>query len=185
MDDNYDTAPVNISETSMAHASLLEKLLPRRADNDYRGHPIALYAFWVLMIPFTFRALVHFLKDDSGVNSIASILVFPGSPDPNTVIHMFSSAWGGQQLIMLFVYTTVLLRYRSLLPLMYVTLVLENLFRMVTGSLHPLTEAHFEHTPPGAFATLPLLIVAIVMGILSLRTHREAAAAAGAHPETA
>ena len=45
----------------MAHVSLREKLLPRRAGNDYGGHPIALYAFWVLMIPYTFRALVHFL----------------------------------------------------------------------------------------------------------------------------
>lgn len=136
------------------------------------------------MIPFTFRALVHFLKDDSGTHSIASIIVFSGSPDANTVMHMFSSLWGGQQLIMLLVYTTVLLRYRSLLPLMYVTVVLENLFRMVTGSLHPLTEAHFEHTPPGAYVTLPLLVIAIVMGVLSLRTKRESSSPAAAHPET-
>lgn len=160
----------------MPDPSLLEKILPRRIDNTYRGHPIALYAFWVLMIPFTFRAFVHFLKDDSGVHAIASIKVFPGDPDPNTVIYMFSSLWGGQQLIMLGVYLLVLLRYRSLVPLLYVILVVESLFRLATGMLHPLTDAHFEHAPPGAYATLPILVIAIAMGLLSLRTQREAPA---------
>jgi hypothetical protein len=38
-----------------------------------------------------FRSTVHFLKPDSGVNSIASIRVFEGTPDPNHIIYMFSA----------------------------------------------------------------------------------------------
>ena len=41
-----------------------------------------------------FRSLVHFLKDDSGVHSIATIITFPGTPDPNNVIYMYSALWG-------------------------------------------------------------------------------------------
>ena len=84
------------------------------------------------------RSLIHFFKDDSGVNSIATIVLFPGSPDPNQVIYMFSSLWGTQQLITVLIYAVVLLRYRNLLPLMYVVLIVEVGFRMIVGCIHPL-----------------------------------------------
>ena len=74
--------------------SVLNKIFPSEANNGYGGSAIAFYMAFPFMAIFTFRSLVHFLKDDSGVNSIASIIVFPGSPDPNTVIYMFSSLWG-------------------------------------------------------------------------------------------
>lgn len=154
---------------SSSDVSFLKKVFPSEANNEYRGSPIALYTFYLLMAPMTFRGFVHFLKGDSGVNAIASIIVFPGDPDPNTVIYMFSSLWGSQQFIMLLLYGLALVRYKSFLPLMYVTLILENLFRLVVSSIHPLNEQHFEHTPPGAYATLPMLVIAVVMLVLSTR----------------
>ncbi len=109
--------------------SVFDKLLPRDANNDYRGSPIALYGFWLLMAPFTFRSFVHFLKDDSGVNSIATMVLFSGTPDPNQAVYMFSSLWGSQQVVMVLLYLVVLLRYRNLLPLMYALVLAESLFR--------------------------------------------------------
>lgn len=155
--------------------SFLEKLFPRQANNDYRGSPIALWAFCILLVPFTFRAFVHFVKNDSGVHSIATIVVFPGEPDPNVVIHMFSSLWGGQQLIMLLFYYLVLARYRNLLPLLWVILILETAFRATTGALHPLTAAHFASPPPGSYVNLPMAILAPIMLYLSTRTRAEKA----------
>ena len=40
------------------------------------------------------RSLIHFLKNDRGANSIATLVTFSGSSDPNQVIYMFSSLWG-------------------------------------------------------------------------------------------
>jgi hypothetical protein len=54
------------------------------------------------------RSLIHFLKADSGVNSIATIVLFPGDLDPNNVIYMFSSLWGTQQLITVVISVTML-----------------------------------------------------------------------------
>lgn len=130
--------------------TFLEKLLPAQADNNYRGHPVAFWGMWLLMLPYTFRSLVHFLKDDSGANSIASIHLFPvGDTDPNQIIHMFSSLWGGQQLLMVMLYVVVLLRYRNLLSLMWLTVLIEIVFRFVTGEMHPLTPEYYQRTPPG------------------------------------
>ena len=157
--------------------SPLETLLPKEANNDYRGGPIALYTFCALAAVMLFRSLVHFLKDDSGVNSIATIVTFSGTPDPNQVIYMFSSLWGSQQLIMVMIYGIVLLRYRNLIPLMYGLFIVEVGFRMVAGTLHPLTEDYFARTPPGAIGNLPFLLIVVIMLVLCLRSPRSGAEA--------
>jgi hypothetical protein len=118
---------------------IFNRLLPDVVDNRYRGSKIAFYGLILLLIPLTFRSLVHFLKEDSGVNSIATIVTFSGSPDPNTVIYMFSSQWGGYQLLFVFLIAIVLVRYRALIPLVFMFLKVESFFRIVSGSLHPLT----------------------------------------------
>ena len=149
--------------------SAFEKLIPRQASNDYRGSPIAFYTAFLFMAIFTFRSLVHFFKGDSGVNSIASIIIFPGDPDPNNVIYMFSALWGSQQLITLLIYGLILWRYRNLIPLMYVLIVLECILRFSAGVLHPLTPEFYAHTPPGKLGNLPMLVIAGLMLVLSLR----------------
>lgn len=149
--------------------TVLQKLFPATANNDYRGSPVALYTLCVFGLMFTFRSLVHYLKDDSGVNSIASIMVFPGNPDPNNVIYMYSSLWGSQQLITLAILALVLWRYRTLIPFMYLMIIAETLMRLSMRWLHPLTPEFFERTPPGVTANLPILFIAGVMLLLSLR----------------
>ena len=161
--------------------SFLEKLFPHQANNDYRGSPIAFYAFCVLLLPFTFRAFVHFLKNDSGVQSIATILAFPGDPDPNVVVHMYSSLWGGQQMIMLLFYFLALVRYRNLLPLLWLIVIVETGFRALTGSMHPLTAAHYVSPPPGSYANLPMMVLAPIMLYLSTRARGATARAEPRH----
>jgi len=154
--------------------SMLEQLVPARANNDYRGSPVALWTFCLLAIVITGRSLIHFLKPDSGVNSIATIVLFSGDPDPNRVIYLFSSLWGTQQVIMAMLYAVVLLRYRNLVPLMYLLLGVEVVFRMIAGTLHPLTEEYYLRTPPGKVGNLPLLGLSVLMLFLSLRTRNAA-----------
>ena len=147
----------------------LEVLLPRTANNDYRGGRVPLYFFYVLIAVMTFRSLVHFLKEDSGVNSIASIMLFSGTPDPNNVIYMFSSLWGSQQIIMVMIYFIVLARYRNLIPLMWVLMIVEVFFRWGVGLIHPLTPDYYMRTPPGKIGNLPMLVVSFIMVFLAAR----------------
>jgi len=67
---------------------MFERILPPVANNEYRGSPLAFYGLCLFTAVFAFRSLVHFLKDDGGINSIASIITFPGTPDPDQVIHL-------------------------------------------------------------------------------------------------
>ena len=159
--------------------SLYKRLLPDAANNNYLGSTIATYGLAVLLNPLTFRSLVHFLKDDSGVNSIATILTFSGSPDPNTVIYLFSSLWGGQQLLFVFLAAIVLVRYRSLIPLMFSLFIFECFFRIVSGALHGLGPEYYESRPPGSIGTYVFLVYGYLMLYLSLRERRAQSSDAG------
>ena len=149
--------------------SAIDALFPRTANNDYRGGRVPLYFFYALMAMTTFRSFVHFLKEDSGVNSIASIILFSGVPDPNRVVYMFSALWGSQQVIMVMVYVIVLVRYRNLIPLMWALMVVEVLFRLGVGLIHPLTPEYYMRTPPGKLGNLPMLAIGFTMLVLAVR----------------
>lgn len=149
--------------------TVLQKLLPPTANNDYRGSRIAFFCLCAFGVLFTGRSLIHYFKEDGGANSIASIITFPGTPDPDTVIYLIFSMWGGQQLVTVAILGVVLWRYRSLIPFMFLMIVAEQLLRIGAGLLHPLTPDYFEHRPPGGIANLPLLLIAAVMLVLSLR----------------
>tara|TARA_B110000211_G_scaffold232468_1_gene296300 strand:- start:788 stop:1246 length:459 start_codon:yes stop_codon:yes gene_type:complete len=147
----------------------LTRLFPQQANNDYRGSKIALFVFPIIALAILGRSLIHFLKSDSGVNSIATIITFEGTPDPNQVIYLFASLWGSQQLIMALLYGLVLLRYRALIPLMYLLLAIEICFRLISGILHPLTEIYYLQTPPGSAGNIPVLIITFILLLLALR----------------
>ena len=149
--------------------SALDVILPRQANNDYRGGAVPFYGFCLLTAVMLFRSTVHFLKDDSGVNSIASIMVFEGAPDPNNIIYMFSSIGGMHQMLFVMLYGLVLWRYRNLIPLMFAFMIVESIFGFVVSTLHPLTPEYYEHTPPGMIARVPKLLFAALMLFLAVR----------------
>ncbi len=149
--------------------SALDVILPRQANNDYRGGAVPLYGFCLLAATSLFSSTVHFLKDDSGVNSIASIIVFEGTPDPNNIIYMFSAVRGLTQMLFVMLYGLVLWRYRNLIPLMLAFMIVESCFGFVVTSLHPLTPEYYEHTPPGMVARVPKLLFAALMLFLAVR----------------
>ncbi len=159
---------------------MLDVILPPQANNDYRGGAVPFYAFCLLVAVSLFRSTVHFLKPDSGVNSIASIMVFEGTPDPNQIIYMFSAIGGLHQMLWVMLYGLVLWRYRNLIPLMFGFLIVECLFGMVVETMHPLTPEYFEYTPPGKVAGVPKLVFSVVMFIVVVRRSMNP----GASPES-
>jgi hypothetical protein len=68
-------------------------------------------------------------------------------------------------LIYALIQLAVAFRYRSLIPFMYVLLILEAFLRMLVGRMKPVT---FAHAPPGAIGNWVILPVAALMLVLSL-----------------
>ena len=152
---------------------LIDKILPSEANNKYLGNRLALFGLIFTTCLMTWRSCVHLLYQDGGLNSIGSIIIFEGIPDPNQVIYMLASVWGLQQLIFCLVNIVVLFRYRNLIPLMYIFWLLEWLARpLVVGLLHPLGEEYFTGTTPGIVGVPFAVGFLTLMFILSLKSSK-------------
>jgi hypothetical protein len=138
------------------------RLFPKTADNAYRGSPIARWAFLALSVVSIARSCIHLFAPDGGAGSIAGIdLANAGAA---SVVFAFA-LWGLSQLIYGLIQLLVALRYRTLIPLMYLFLIVETLGRMAVGHFKPPV---LLHVPPGGSADYVLLPLALLMLVLSL-----------------
>lgn len=145
-------------------AGLFSALLPAQADNTLGGMKLPLYVFMAIAIVSTIRSLIHLLAPDGGAGSIAGMdLKVEGAAG---IIFSFA-LWGSSQLIYAVIQLTVAFRYRSLIPFMYLLLILEALLRILVGRMKPVA---FAHTPPGAYANYVMIPLAVLMLVLSLRS---------------
>jgi hypothetical protein len=142
--------------------TIFEILLPAKADNVIRGWKLPFYIFILIAIISTVRSFIHLLSPDGGAGSIAGMdLSVAGA----TGIIFAFALWGSSQLLMSIIQLLVIFRYRSLVPFMYLMLIVEILLRELVGHMKPVT---FAHTPPGAISNQIMLPLAVLMLALSL-----------------
>ncbi|RSK29364.1 hypothetical protein EJF36_12465 [Bacillus sp. HMF5848] len=145
---------------------LINKILPKNINNTYRGQKIALYVFYILTAVTIWRSQHHLFALDGGAQSIATIPLDSFTDAGAAAVIGVFSLWGLSQLIIGILYFIVSLRYRSLVPLMYLLVVFEYLVRATyISSVKPIPTAG---TAPGAAANVPVIIIAVVMFVLSL-----------------
>lgn len=145
---------------------MLDRFLPQRADNAYRGHKLALWIFAVIV----FMRLVMSLN--SALNAYTTARYADGIPldtypfaAEQTTVYLFSLL-GMYSFILCIVCLVVLIRYRSLVPAMFSLLLLQSLAGRIIPYFHPIVRTG---TPPGIFVNLSLLAFIVVGLALSLR----------------
>lgn len=137
-------------------------LLPAKIDNTIHGIKLSYYVFAIYAVLSTVRSVIHLLAPDGGAGSIAGLDLSVAGADG--IIFAFA-LWGSSQLLFAIIQLLVVLRYRSLVPLMYLMLILEVLLRQLVGMMKPVT---FAHTPPGAIGNQLVLLLAMFMLVLAL-----------------
>lgn len=145
---------------------MLSRLLPQPATNEYGGPALVRWVFAFVTVVTLARSLVHILAPDGGAQSIATIPLdsFTANGAAAT-IHLFA-LWGLSQLLMGLVFVIVLWRYQSLIPLMYLFILLEYSVRLLLTFFKPVETSG---TAPGAIGNYILIPLAAVMLWLSLR----------------
>lgn len=148
----------------------MKLFFPEIFDNKVRFNKIILVLFYVITLVTLGRSLTHVFAPDGGANSIATIIVFSGQPDPNQVIYFVFSLWGLSQLIIGLIYVISILKYKSMIPLLYVLMWFEYLFRLLIGRIiKPMSEAVLSGTAPGEIGNyvfivlIPILLIWMVL----------------------
>lgn len=141
---------------------IFETLLPSSVDNTIRGTRIPFYIFALYAIVSAVRSCIHLLSPDGGAGTIAGMDLSVAGADG--IVFAFA-LWGSSQLLFAIIQLLVVFRYRSLIPFMYLMLILETLLRKLVGFMKPVT---FAHTPPGAIGNQIILPLAALMLVLSL-----------------
>ena len=148
-------------------------LLPSTADNTYRGNRLALWFFIAFVCLMTWRSVIHMFFEQYGMHDIANFIVLSGDPDPMPLIYMFFSLWGLAQLIFCGMSWVVILRYKSLIPLMFIFWLTEWSVRLF---VYPFMEKsvvdvgiYTSGITPGATGAPYVVLLLIIFLILSTK----------------
>ncbi len=145
---------------------MLARLFPAQIDNQFSGPRFALWFFYPITLMTIVRSLIHVFRFDGGAQSIATIPLDSFTAAGSATVIAIFAQWGLSQLLMGGLYVVVLLRYRGLIPLMYVLILFEYVGRMAVGAMKPITTLE---TPPGGPGSVVIALIAITALVLSLR----------------
>lgn len=145
---------------------IMNTLLPTPLTHHYQGHPLAKWVFVFITIITIIRSIIHIATPDGGAQSIATIPLQLYSPQASDTIIMMFALWGLSQLLVGLVYVAVLIKYQSLIPVMYGLLIIEYTTRILIGVMKPIETMG---TAPGGVANYVIVPVALLMFIMSLR----------------
>ncbi|HXI01933.1 MAG TPA: hypothetical protein VNI57_02045 [Candidatus Saccharimonadales bacterium] len=144
---------------------MLDRILPRSIDNTYRGHLLALWLFVPVLIVKTGIAFGTIVNGRSAARSADGIpLETFGAAGAEAVVALFA-IWGLSQLVLSVFGVLAFVRYRAMIPLMFLLLLLEHLTRRWILFVKPIARTG---RPPGLWINLGLLVLMIAGLALSL-----------------
>jgi hypothetical protein len=147
--------------------TLVERLFPERADREsYAGSRAAL---WLLGLFIALKAVMA-VNGTPNARTVATgadgiVLEGLGGGVAETILHLFRAA-SLSQLPLVLIGLAVLLRWRSLVPFLFLVLLAEQLARRLLAFLEA---APARAATPGSWITFGLLLILFVGLALSLR----------------
>lgn len=144
---------------------IFTRLFPAQFDNVFPGQKVALWAFYLITAVTLWRSQHHMLAPDGGAQSIATIPLDSYSDGATATIIAIFAQWGLIQLLLGMLMLLAAFRYKSMVPLMWLSLFMEWIGRGLIGQFKPIETLA---TAPGQIGNLFIPILALVMLILSL-----------------
>lgn len=143
---------------------MLTDLLPSTIDNTYRGRLIGLWLFGLLAVKVPMGVNV-ILNAASVATSADGIPVQSfGAAGASSFLSMFAT-WGLSQLLLGLCCVLVLVRYRSLVPFMFLLMLCEHVGRKAIQLFYPIASIG---EPPGTYINAVLLGIMVLGLVLSL-----------------
>jgi hypothetical protein len=167
---------------------MLTRLFPRQIDNTYHGYALAI---WLLVPLLLIKLAIGF--NVSGFNpwvdnrliaqSVDRIPLDTYSVETASLVMFLFAAWGLALLTLSLLGVVVLIRYRAMIPLVYLLLSMEQFGRKAIATLHPIIRAEqttgFSNAALINWALLAALGIGFVLSLASpAERRRESAASA-------
>jgi hypothetical protein len=156
---------------------MLTRLFPREVDNDYRGHVLAMWLLVALALTKVLQGanVAGFLGADRSRRVLEGVDRVPVSTFPveaaSHLVFLFA-AWGVGIFVLGLLGIIVVLRYRKMIPLMYVLLLIEEVGRRAVSTVH-LDRPFLSLTTTPANLINWGFLLAMAIGLLSsLSGHR-------------
>ncbi|MGI8618355.1 MAG: hypothetical protein ACR2L6_04600 [Gemmatimonadaceae bacterium] len=146
---------------------MLARILPERIDNDYRGHKLALWFLGLVLlvrIAIALGSIFNGYGAASGPDGIP-LASFPPAAS-QTIVSLFALI-GISRLMLAAFAVLALIRYRALVPLMFLLLLLEQAGRQV--ALYYLPVPRVGEPPVSVINIVPLglMIVGFVLSLMN------------------
>lgn len=148
---------------------MFKTMFPKQLTNDYKGSLIAKWVFILLTIVTIGRSLIHAFAPDGGAQSIATIPLDSFTQNGAAAVTLIFALWGLSQLLLGFIYIVVLWRYQTLIPFMYLLIIVEYIMRIFLSTLKPI---EITGTAPGGIGNYIIVPLATIMLFLSLRSRK-------------
>ena len=155
----------------MKMISMIKLIFPDVFNNQFKGHKIAVYVFYIITAFTLWRSQHHLLAADGGAQSIATIPLDSFTEAGAQAVVGAFSLWGLSQLFVGVIYLIVSLRYRSMIPLRYLLMMFEYVVRANYFPIYK--QIPTTGTAPGAAGNLPLIIISVVMLFLSIHSPKK------------
>jgi hypothetical protein len=157
---------------------MLTRILPARLDNDFRGYQAAIWIFALITAMKLGLGFVHIFTADGGAQTMSHIPLDSYSAGAaQNVVGLFARL-GLEQLLLGTLFVVVLLRYRALIPLMFLLAVAAQAGAFALAALKPLSLT----VSSGGAAPMHLVLSALYIAglVLSLLGGKSAGATPGA-----
>ena len=152
---------------------MLTLLIPRVADNRYPGRRLGLWLFALMPLKIAMGLNVMFNAQEVAQSADGVPVDSFGAPAAVAFSFAFA-AWGLDQLVFGLASLVVLLRYRSLVPLVFLALLIEQSGRMLLRLQWPVQRI----VAPGATINIVLVALLALGFVLSVLRPRQASSVA-------
>lgn len=143
----------------------MKRILPAQFDNRFQGHVSALWIFALITTMTLAQRAVHLFTSDGGAQAIAHIPLdtYCGGAAQNLVA--FYARLGLGQCLMGVLCLVALHRYRAMIPLLYVVLVLGDVAQWGVAQLKPAVTVGVAGASAPAVVLTTLGIVGLVLSL--------------------
>lgn len=150
---------------------MLSRIFPAQIDNNYRGHWLAIWllvvlVLWKLAIGLHSAGINPWVSTEFIAKNADAIPIETFSEDVQSLVLFLFSSWGLVLFVLSLLGLIVLVRYRAMIPLMYLLLSIEQIGRKVLSTAHPITRDIEPGTISGGVIINWGFSIALVLGLL-------------------